>query len=125
MSMWQNLFLGPYAAFSITRGHADALPEDENGELLGCRSFYCHGLESKRRAYYMPRGADGEPPKPAPREMYFGGQPGWPWRPDLVGIKPRAEVNWFVRAYKTELAEVVAAFGSKPVLGWGLLSWYS
>lgn len=125
MGMWQNLFLGPYAAFPIAPAIADRLPEDEEGELLGWRSFYCHGSESERRAYYMPRGTAGESPKPAPREMYFGGEPGWPWEPDLVGVTPQAEVDWFVRAYAAELTEVAAALASKPEIGWGLLSWYS
>jgi hypothetical protein len=123
MSMWQNLYLGPYVVLTLTPATSDRLPKDEDGELLGWRSFYCR--ESEDRAYYVPRGADGESPKPAPRQMYFGGQPGWPWEPNLIGVEPRAEVDWFVRAYAAELAELAEAFGSKPVFGWGLLSWYS
>jgi hypothetical protein len=123
--MWQNLFLGPYAAFPVSPETADQLPEEEDGENLGWRSFYVHGVEAEGRAYYMPRGPQGESPKPAPREMYFGGQPGWPWEPALTGIKPSAEVAWFKRAYASELKEVGAALGAKPEFGWGLLSWYS
>jgi hypothetical protein len=121
--MWQNLFLGPYAAFPGTATTADGLPEEEGGDLLGWRSFYCHAAEG--RAYYMPCGTRGELPKPAPREMYFGGDPGWPWEPDLASVDPRAEIVWFAREYAAELAEIEAALAAKPMLGWGLLSWYS
>jgi hypothetical protein len=122
--MWQSLFLGPYAAFPVTAEVAERLPEEEGGELVGWRSFYCHGSTTEGRAYYMPRGSAGELPKPAPREMYFGGQPGWPWEPDLAGLKPRMEIAWFKREYAAELAVVQAARGSKPTFGWGLLAWY-
>jgi hypothetical protein len=122
MSVFQNLYLGPYAAFAAPPGTA-RLPEDEGGDRLGWQSFYSH--LSDGWAYYMPRGAAGEAPKPAPRKMYFGGQPGWPWEPDLVGVVPADEMAWFAREYAAELAEVGAALGASPAFGWGLLSWYS
>jgi hypothetical protein len=122
MSTTQNLFLGPYAAFTVRLENAEELPEDEDGEILRWCSFYSCGSESEGRVYYMPQGPQGELPKLAPRPMYFGGQPGWPWQPDLAAVDPRAEVDWFARAYAAELAAVGAALGSAPVFGWGLLA---
>jgi hypothetical protein len=57
--------------------------------------------------------------------MYHGGQPSWPWEPDLVDIDPRAEIAWFAKEYATELAELQSVLGSSPQLGWGLLAWVS
>ena len=123
MSLWQNLYLGPFAAFAVHPAATERLPEDEGGERLGWRSFHSHASDG--RAYYMPRGAAGESPKPASREMYFGGQPGWPWEPGLAEVVPDDEMAWFAREYAAELAEIGAALGSSPEFGWGLLSWYS
>jgi hypothetical protein len=123
VSWWQNLFLGPYAAFPVPPAFGDRLPQNEEGEFLGERSFECHLHEGL--AYYMPLGRLANPPRSEPREMFFGGNPGWPWEPDLVDVDQRAEVAWFTQEYAADLAELEAVFGAKPTFGWGLLSWHS
>lgn len=125
MSVWQNLFLGPYAAFDVAPEIAAHPPEEDSGELLGRRVLYCHGSETESRLYYMPRGPDGEIPRSASRRMYFSGQPAWPWVPDFSTIDPAAEVTWFQREYAADLAEIGAVLGVRPEFGWGLLAWAS
>jgi hypothetical protein len=57
----------------------------------------------------MPFGAAGDAPKPAPREMYCGGQPGRPWEPDLAGAVPADEMEWFARDDAAEVAALSVA----------------
>src|SRR4051812_35383633 len=102
MSHEQQLFLGPYAVFPVPRAVARQLPVGEDEEPIGWRSFFIYGDERAGRAYYMPRGEFGEPPREAPRKMYWGGF--GPWEPSLIGMDPRAELAWFAREYAAELA---------------------
>src|SRR5262249_39634133 len=101
VSTWQILYLGPYAAFPTD---AKSLPGEKGGKPLGWRNFSCHleesyPVESEGRAYYLPCGAKGKLPKPAPREMYFAGSKAFPWQPDLAGVKPKDQIAWFKREY--------------------------
>ena len=118
-----HLVLGPYAEFAPPPQNAGTVPpETEDGvsrfaDRLWC-DFYPMFAGTPRGRYRY-----GPPCGPAGREAHWEGQPPLPELPDLAGVDPGAELRWFAREYRAELADVASHFGCPPPLRWGLLAW--
>jgi hypothetical protein len=123
MSTVFHLALGPYAEFEPPPEKSGALPpESEDGvsrfaDRLWCDFYPVFDDTPRGRYRYGPQCG------PSGRDAYWEGQPPLPELPDLAGVDPRAEIEWFAREYGEELSTLASHFGRPPRLRWGLLSW--
>jgi hypothetical protein len=134
MSVYQNLFIGPFAEFLVPEGKTEGLPpEDEGGDRLFYEKLLCNvglgapettvrGKKRYHRFCYMPH---ADKPEAHGRPMYFGGQPAYPAIQDLLKVDRQAEVDRFAKAFAKELKALAEKFGGKPRLSWGLVCWPS
>jgi hypothetical protein len=123
MSTVFHLALGPYAEFELPSDKLGILPpETEDGERWFAERLWCDFYpvfdDTPRERYrYGPFHGSSQ------RDMHWEGQPPMPELPDLAGVDPQAEIEWFAREYEAELSALARHFDCSPRLRWGLLSW--
>jgi hypothetical protein len=134
VSIWQNLFIGPFAEWLVPEGKAKGLPpRDEDGELLfseklawdsalGEFETVVRHKKRYRRFCCMPRDLK---PESHGREVLFGGQPAYPGNQDLLDVDRQGEIDWFAKAFARELKVLAEKFGGEPTFHWGLVCWPS
>src|SRR5579883_338825 len=133
MSVWQNLFVGPFAEWLVPEGKTEGLPpRDNDGVRLFADKLLCNlsmgeppetitrGRKSYHRYCFMPHAKE---PERHGREMYFAGQPAYPTTQELLAVDRQAEVDWLAKKYAKELEALAKKFGGKPRLSWGLICW--
>jgi hypothetical protein len=128
MSIFQNYYVGPFARWLMPEGQNPGLPPEDYGDGLIDRTM-------RSVAGYDYRAADGncyhpyffvplyEVQSPQGRELSFSQD--LPNCQDLTDVDRGQEVEWFAATYAAELGALAIFFGSKPLIRWGIVYWFS
>jgi hypothetical protein len=128
MSIYRNLFVGPYARWLVS------VPVDGNalrqildaGQALCTNAWSLSGQPpevtvggSEQLAYcFMP---DVDRPGRPEREMWLGAS--LEAVEDWSEVGRKEEMDWFAQAFADELRALADFFGQPPEVRWGLVAW--